>query len=89
MELGVGKVRKCGVISLRNNNSVEANEKALADIFNDYFSSVGRDIGQSLGTGSDTFRKYMNGNYVNSFMFSCVTVEDIASVIDSLKCKSR
>ena len=86
--LGRRNMNRCNVSSLRESDAIVTDRQKIANIFNSYFSSVGKNISESVGPGLGSFRSYLAGNYVSSFMFSQVTSNDIIKIINSFKIKS-
>ena len=70
-------------------NSEYSENQDIANILNDYFVKVGKNIADSISTNENDHLKYLsNNNFVNSFYFSPVTAQDITSIILSQKNKS-
>ena len=56
----------------------------ISEIFNDYFISIGDSFGNQCSSQSD-FRKYLHGNYCNSFYLSPVTEGEILEIVRNFK----
>ena len=71
------------------NNKTYVLGDEISNIFNDFFVNIGRDIAESVDSGPDDHRQYLNHiNQPNSFFFRPVTPIDISVIIKSLKNKS-
>ena len=69
-------------------NDVKIYDKyEMATAFNEYFVNIGSNIAQSVHSQPDDHKRYLRGNYPNSFYFSPVSSHEINSVICSLKNK--
>jgi hypothetical protein len=72
---------------IANNEYLEDQDKA--NILNNYFVKIGKNIADSINTNEDDHLVYLSNNdFVNSFYFSPVTPQDVTSIIMSLKNKS-
>ena len=60
----------------------------IADSFNDFFINIGSNVAQSVQCRPDDHKRYLRGNYMNSFFFSPVSPNDIYNIICSLKNKN-
>lgn len=63
-------------------------DKSIADAFNVYFGTVGSNITNSVRPSVLSYSSFLRGNFVNSFFFRPVSVEDVCRVVLSLKNKS-
>lgn len=79
---------KTRITKLIVDNITYENDKDIANQFNDFFTSVGRKISESIPANNIDPMSYMKGDYVHSFFFQPVTHSIIHSTILSLKNKS-
>ena len=86
----IGKGTKVNrVIEKLNVNGVIVEDAVkIADAFNQYFSSIGVNIANSIQNSNNHPMDYMSGTFLNSFVFFPVTSRDVENVIKSLKNKS-
>ena len=79
--------RKRGDIrELLIDGSSVSNPTLIANKLNDHFSTVGRNVANSI-TSLSHHREFLSGNYPNSFFLPIVTNSDVIHYIDSLKNK--
>ena len=64
------------------------NENEIANLFNDFFVSVGARIAEGIDSEAEDHKAYLSGDIVNSFFLSPVTSADVSRIILSLKNKS-
>lgn len=59
----------------------------LSNIFNNYFSSVGKNLSQNIcPPGDANYKDYLQGNYTNSFFFKKPTYKtEVINIINKLK----
>ena len=70
------------------NNSIYERGEDIANIFNDFFVNVGKDIADSVDSGPDDHLKYLNHiNQPNSFFFRPITPNETYAIINTLKNK--
>ena len=82
---------------LRKNNTKEfskvyegaddlvTNDKDIAHCFNDYFSSVAKNLADNLPAGKSSPLEYMDSNVINSFVLFPTDVHEVTAVILKLK----
>lgn len=79
---------KIGIKKLIVDNIIYENSKDIANKLNDFFTSVGQKISESMPANNLDPMANMRGDYPNSFFFQPVTPATIYSTILSLKNKS-
>ena len=63
------------------------NDEEVCNLFNSHFSSVGRDIANSIqGDGGD-YRRFLTGDFPGSFFFTPTTPHEVSVIIGNLKNK--
>ena len=76
------------ISSLSINGDLVDNTVAIANHFNEFFTSIGRDISGSIQSDFQDHKKFLRGVFPNSFTFPPSTPDDIHKIIHSLKNKS-
>lgn len=59
----------------------------IANSINDYFSTIGEKIANSVPPSNVSYHEFLRGNYVGSFFFPEVTIGDVILYVKSLKNK--
>ena len=81
-------VKKRGNIKeLRIGDDIVCDSKRIANEINNFFSTIGSSIANSLPPPNFDYRHYLRGDYVNSFFLPLTTTDDVLSYINSLKKK--
>jgi len=78
--------KRGNIDKLNVRDSLISNPHDIANALNNYFSTVGSDIASSFVDPPD-HNRFLSGNYLNSFFFSPVSVDDIYEYVSSLKNK--
>ena len=60
---------------------------AISEEFNNYFSSIGRELADNF-TPSNDYLQYLDSPYRENFYFSPTTLQEVSSIMDQLKTKS-
>ena len=79
---------KFNELKLRHGGFVVTEAQTVATLFNQYFSTIGSKVGNSIGNTSVDVRQYLLGDFVDSFFFHPVSSECVNKIIFSLKNKS-
>ena len=69
------------------NNHVYDNKNEIANIMNNHFCNIGRNIADSIPVNDKNPTEYIAANFPNSFFFTAVTQNMVKSIILSLKNK--
>ena len=72
-------------IKLRNQTIVD--HAKMADVFNEYFSSIGSNIANSIQANGE-YLSFMRGNFAESFFMTPTSPQEVFSVTNNLKPKS-
>ena len=75
------------ISEIKFGGQVITDSKSMAEIFNNYFSSVGKNIADSIPSTGDHL-KFMSGNFNNSFFVDPTNAQEVFSIISNLKPKS-
>ena len=86
--LGRRNIGRSNTIHLQSNGHLLSDQRLVAEALNVHFSSVGRNISQSVRACTTSHLHFMRSNMLNSFMFSVISPSDVEKVIYSLKNKS-
>lgn len=81
-------VSKRSIEKLELNDSIISDPVDIANTLNGYFTSVGRNIAESIQCGATEHLNYMHGNINNLFVFTAVNSSRVEEVIMSLKNKT-
>lgn len=69
-------------------DSLLTDDLEIATAFNDFFVDIGKNVAESVNCRPDEYKKYLNGNFVNSFYFDPVNNIEVENIVMSLKNKS-
>ena len=73
--------------SIKINNKLSNNEKEIANSFNQYFTSIGANLGKSIPSSETDPRSYLQGDFQTSMVVNPVSSIDVKTIINSLKVK--
>ena len=83
------------IISLKNsassspnllnfNNELTSDPLKIANVFNNYFSSIGEKAQSKIRFSNKTYTDYLHGDNLNSFFITPTDSEEVISIISSL-----
>ena len=73
---------------LSRGDEIVCDPPTLVELFNDYFSTIGSRIKNSVSGSVTDFESFPSGNYINSFFLSPVSPDQIHRAIHGMKSKS-
>ena len=87
--------RELSIISLKNfassspnllnlNNELTSDPLKIADVFNNYFNSIGEKAQSEISFSNKTYTNYLQGDNLNSFFITPADIEEVISIISSL-----
>ena len=80
------KMKKSSHIkSLKHKGETITNSGKMADIFNKYFSSIGKDLAEKIKVKNNAHKKYLKNRLQPSIELTEVTSEEILKILNSLK----
>ena len=86
--LGKSMKRSIVINEMKIDGEVSMDNLKIANSLNDYFSSIASEVDNSIPVGVGSSMSYLTGQFLNSFVFSPVTANDVNATILSLKNKS-
>jgi len=82
-----GKRKRGNIDGIRVGDDMIGEPQQIANVINDYFSTIGSNIANSVPPGNSDYRRFLRGDYVNSFFLPDVTIEEVIKYINLLKNK--
>ena len=73
------------IISIITNNETVTDSAAIAECFNDYFSSIAQSLDSNILQTDTSAFNYVTQNIQSTFFFTPVTAQDIVPIISKLK----
>ena len=70
--------------TFRFNNQTFDEPKLIAERFCDYFTSIGPNLAKSILPSSKSYRSFLSGNYLHSFVLKETTEQEIINICSSL-----
>ena len=75
------------ITKMRVDGNIVENKDSIANGFNEYFSTIGSNIANSIDNQFHDHREYLTGSYTDSMFFGPTTPQQIYSIIHKLKNK--
>ena len=75
------------ISEIKTNDGIITESKSIAEAFNNYFVSIGKDISDSIPSSGDHL-KFMRGNINSSFFIQPTDAQEVFSMISNLEPKS-
>jgi len=83
-----GAINKNSISKILFNDDIITEEQAMADLFNEFFANIGKNIAEKQKPHPADHLKYLTGNHANSFFFGPATVHDVEKCLLSLENKA-
>ena len=75
------------ITQIKSNNTIIKDNSAIANIFNDYFSSIGPNLAKTIPQTNKTFADFLKNKHPNTIFFIPTDVNEIKKIVEKINSK--